>query len=266
MIRFLLSVIFAYSLSGFAAAHEFWLEPETFRPDSSTRTVPIQIKVGMNFAGNPWGGKLSDIIDLPLAMGSRKGSLMPESGLDEPVIEWKSEGPGQYLLGLTNNSAFIELTGEEFEKYVISEGLERIVEERKTLGESEKPGRELYRRCAKLLLQQGDQPEALSYNQEFGFPVEFQALGNPYEDGRDILSFKLLSKDGPLADAQVIIWHKDGEQIKKTELRTNQDGIVTLLLRQTGFWMVSAVHMERIEGNEQADWQSYWASYTFGFK
>lgn len=266
MKRTFYSVLLAVLLSGIATAHEFWLEPETFRPDATTESVSIQINVGMNFAGKLWGGSLPDILEIPVATGSGTKYLASDGGLKEPLIELKAETPGQYLVGLTNKSAFIELDADAFKKYVLSEGLEQIVQQRESLGESEQPGRELYRRCAKVLIQQGDDPEQLSYDESFGFPVEFQALENPYEDGRELLSFKLLSQDEPLADAQVVIWHKNGEELKRTDLRTNEDGIITLSLRQEGIWMVSSVHMERAEESEKADWQSYWASYTFGYR
>lgn len=262
LILILMTVLFTLSP---AVAHEFWLQPETFRPATDAKSTAIDIKVGMKFKGERWKGDLDKIVAIPVAIGSRKDSYMTKTGLKKPVINCVSEGPGQYLVGLTNKSSFIKLSASAFEKYVMSEGLERIVEERKKLGESKKAARELYLRCAKTLLQQGEQVEELSYHKEFGFPVEIIALDNPYKTGQETISFKLVQNGQPLQGALVKVSHKDGKKFKKKTLRTNKDGVVNLLLTQKGMWMLSSVHMVRSE-DPRAEWQSYWASYTFGFK
>lgn len=262
--KILLLLLFFY-LGTSVSAHEFWLEPETFHPKAKT-TVPINIKVGMNFEGGLWKGDLKNITRMPVVSGTSKDSLLPKLGLQQAIVRWQPPAPGQYLLGLINKSSFIELEAEKFESYVVSEGLERIVEERERLGESEKAGRELYKRCAKVLVQQGDNPHDSTFAESFGFPVEFLALNDPYDNDNQQLSFKLVSQGKPLAGAKVMIWHKNEEDLKRSELRTDEQGTVTFALRPEGVWLVSAVHMERATESDRADWQSYWASYGFGYR
>jgi uncharacterized GH25 family protein len=245
-------------------AHEFWLQPRIFNPEQAGET-PIDIRVGMNFEGDTWGGNLSRVHDIVYFHGDKQAKLVDEGGLIEPVIQFKTDQTGQYLLGFTNQSTFIELKGAEFEDYVLSEGLDSVVEQREKLGESEKPGRELYRRCAKTLIQVGDGAGSEAYGQKFQFPLELTALNNPYEADTALQSFRLTFEGRPLVNAQVLVWHKNGESVNRRVRRTDQDGQIQFPLTPSGKWMVSTVHMKRIEDNPEADWQSYWGSYTFGF-
>ncbi len=245
--------------------HEFWLQPRSFSSSEGEGKFPIDIRVGMDFEGKAWGGKLAQVHDLHYFHGDKKSTLAKAGTLKRPVIELKADEPGQYLVGFTNDSTFIELKAEEFHKYVLSEGLETIVEQRKKLGEEEEPGRELYRRCAKTLIQNGSDAGAQAYGKTFELPLELTALKNPYAKDTELQSFQLTFENQPLVNAQVVIWHKDGDKVNRRERRTDERGQVEFPLRQTGKWMVSTVHMVRLEDNPKADWQSYWGSYTFGF-
>lgn len=262
--KLLQSLFLALLLSQVCLGHEFWLQPTTFQfPSTGDATIPI--RVGMNFEGDAWGGTLSKVFEIVCFHGDQKETLVEAGGLKKPVIDLKADEPGQYLLGFTNQSTFIELKPDEFEKYVLSEGLQSIVEQRKELGESDKPGKELYRRCAKTLLQFGDAEGSEAYGQEFQFPLELTALSNPYSSQTQLQTFRLTFQNEPLVNAQVVIWHKDGDRVNRRELRSDKHGKVEFPLTQSGKWMVSTVHMERIDDNADADWQSYWGSYTFGY-
>lgn len=219
----------------------------------------------MNFEGKDWGGDLSKVHDILFFTGNKQATLVEAGGLTEPVIEVKTDQKGQYLVGFTNQSTFIELKADEFEDYVLSEGLESIVEQRKELGESDKPGRELYRRCAKTLVQLGEGADSEAFGHDFQLPLELIALNNPYKADTALQSFQLTFQDKPLANAQVLVWHKDGENVNRRVRRTDENGKIEFPLTASGKWMVSTVHMERIEDNPEADWQSYWGSYTFGY-
>lgn len=257
------TLFFVLSISTSVLAHEFWLEPETFQ--TTKDRVAVEIKVGMNYAGNLWRGRLENLITLSQFHNGKMTSLISKP-LSEPVAQALTAEPGQYLLGLTNENSFIELSATDFENYVISEGLEFIVEQRKKLGESESKGRELYRRCVKTLIQRGEKTDSESYGHIFGFPLEIVALDNPYgSKPQQLLTFKLLFQGQPLSGAKVMVWHEHEDELKRSELRTKADGKITFLYRPEGKWMLSVVHMERIEDREVADWQSYWGSYTFGF-
>lgn len=245
-------------------AHEFWLQPEQFQPPAGT-AVPVHIRVGMDLKGKPWKGDLSNIIELALFHGSDRVSLIEAGYPESPEFSVKVDETGQYLVGFTNKSSFIELDAEDFEKYVLSEGLESVVEQRKTLGESDQAGRELYRRCAKALLQADGTKKGEAYSQKFGFPLELTPLTDPYAEDTALQSFELSYLDKPLEGAQIVVWHEEEGRVNRRALRTDEKGTITFPLTRQGNWMVSVVHMVRAEESKKADWQSYWGSFTFGY-
>jgi 5-hydroxyisourate hydrolase-like protein (transthyretin family) len=79
------------------------------------------------------------------------------------------------------------------------------------------------------------------------------------------VKFRVLFKGKPLVNLLVKTWHREKNgTTQMQEYRTNNRGIVTVK-RYSGPFMVSAVYMERLNGDEKADWQSYWASLNFEY-
>ena len=246
--------------------HEFWLEPQEYRSAEVTKAIDVRIKVGMNFVGQAWKGKLDGLMELLQQHGQSRLSLLKDGKPSEPQFSLLPNGAGQYLLGLTNESSFIELEAKEFEDYVVSEGLEFVVAERAERGETALPGKELYRRCAKTLIQLGSGAAAESYSQKLGFPLEWIPQTNPYlVTASNSQTFQLIFEGEPLANAKVGVWHRSLGEVEKKEYRTNEEGLVTFPVQRRGSWLVNTVHMVRAEESEQADWQSYWGSFTFGY-
>jgi len=60
--------------------------------------------------------------------------------------------PGLAVIGYRSQRTAITLEAEKFEKYLADEGLDGVLKARKTRGEQDKPGNEVYSRCAKSLI------------------------------------------------------------------------------------------------------------------
>ncbi|WP_295119581.1 hypothetical protein [uncultured Chitinophaga sp.] len=50
-----------------------------------------------------------------------------------------------------------------------------------------------------------------------------------------------------------------------TKYISDEAGEVTIPVTLKGRWMFSTVHVVPYTNPEEADWQSYWGSYTFGY-
>ena len=62
------------------------------------------------------------------------------------------------------------------------------------------------------------------------------------------------------------MWHQRADsKTAFTELKTNSEGEIETRIFPQGKWMLSCVHMERYTADTSAQWQSYWATVTFGF-
>jgi uncharacterized GH25 family protein len=127
------------------------------------------------------------------------------------------------------------------------------------------PGRELYQRCAKTIFQVGDKRDD-SFKKTYGFATEFVPLENPYSLKKgESLRVRILVDGAPAGGFTVKTWHRTNGKTRKAELVSDQDGIVRFPVGQIGKWMISNVRMVRLDDNPEADWQSFWASLTWGY-
>jgi hypothetical protein len=140
-----------------AAAHDFWIQPSSFRPGPSER-VAVQLMVGEAGQGQPVARDEARIVRFAM-LGPGAGSGPPVGEL--PIVGQDGHDPagwvrtgttGQIVLVYTNTPARIEMPAAKFEAYLREEGLDAIVTQRTERGSSDQPAREIYRRCAKALL------------------------------------------------------------------------------------------------------------------
>jgi uncharacterized GH25 family protein len=91
-------------------------------------------------------------------------------------------------------------------------------------------------------------------------------LQHPYLLRKDQpLNFRLLFQGRPVQGALVKVWHRLNNKTEKVECTTNDEGIVEIPLSLAGKFMISSVRMERLENEPDAQWQSYWATFTWGY-
>ncbi|MBK8425280.1 MAG: hypothetical protein IPL27_04555 [Lewinellaceae bacterium] len=89
-------------------------------------------------------------------------NTLQKQGIDNLFLTF--DRPGTHLVTLSTNSKYIELEAHKFEDYLKEDGLEHIRQMRRQTGQSERPGREFYRRDAATLIQVGGTPTAVSKN------------------------------------------------------------------------------------------------------
>ncbi|WP_227608189.1 DUF4198 domain-containing protein [Hymenobacter translucens] len=262
-------MLFLLPLLGFpAGAHEFWLLPTRFYLTPGDK-INLRVFVGENFMGERWTGKSSrltrfvhyaatDTVDMTTA-ATRDDTLRTD-------VEFREAGT--HLVSFATNNSFIELDGAKFTAYLREEGLDQVLAQRQQRGEADKPARELYRRCAKTLVQVGrSQPSDQVFACVAGLPLELVPEQNPYAlKPGSALTVRLLTDGQPLAGALVQVWQRSpGKKTKIFKLHTNQNGRVLFRLSQPGTYMVSSVRMSPASDRQQADWQSTWSTFTFAF-
>jgi uncharacterized GH25 family protein len=241
-----------------ARAHDFWIEPGSFRPAPNVR-VPVRLFVGQHFKGEsvPYLLELFERYTLISVRGEK--SIQATLG-DDPAGSIVLTEPGLATIVYRGTIASVRFdTEQEFNAYLNMEGLEHIVQR---YGTGKPPIREHYSRGAKALLSLGT-PEPMQTDKRLGLPLELIAEKNPYVSGaaKD-LPVRLLYQGKPLADATIIAFNKAAPETK-TRLRTDRDGRVRLRLDQPGVWLVTSVHMWPAPKGSSAQWESIWASLTF---
>lgn len=275
-------------------AHDFWIEPDSFRPPPGT-VVAVHLRVGQNLDGDlvPRANHLID----RFVMVTESGEVPivgPDAG--EPAGRVRPEAPGPAVIGYRSLTTPIELEATKFEAYLREEGLETIIDERAARGDRAKTGREIYSRCAKSLLRvepaapggaavgqtgassgsqaaskpakavktpaQGKDKRPL-YQRPLGFTLEIVPLADPYamKPGSS-LPVQVLHEGKAIANVLVVAMNAEAP-MKKISARTDKAGRTSLALDRPGFWLVKAVHMRPAPAASGADWESLWASLTF---
>jgi uncharacterized GH25 family protein len=245
-----------------AAAHDFWIEPSTFRPQPGEE-VTARLRVGQELAGDPLP-RLSEQIVRFEAVGPRAASPLEGEDGAEPAGRWRVAAPAPTTLVYVSSGAYVELNSERFIDYLTQEGLDSTLAELRRRREDEVPARDRYARYAKALIAAGGDAGARdAFARPLGLELELVALENPYRMAPGAtLAVELLFRGKPLSGAQVVA-RSQTQPHSPVTARTDAGGRVTLRLGAAGFWMIKAVHMIRSENDPLADWQSSWASLTF---
>jgi len=273
--RFLIVALLAYAASA-ALAHEVWLEAPRFRlqPDD---TVHVRAFVGANFVGEPWTNKAAKVYHL-MRFGPAPAdttNLTPKNVAETDTFRtaFTFARPGTHLVLLQSTSSFIELPADKFTAYLREEGLDYALKLRQENEETTKPGREVYSRCVKTLLQVGDpalMPLAAdsACRHAYGLPLELVPEQNPYRLAADkALTVRVLRNGRPAFGAAVQVWQRQPGGLPTTHYttRANQNGRILLRLSGPGPYLLATVDMRPAPARlrERADWQSVWASLTF---
>lgn len=246
-------------------AHEFWLQPDRFilKPGQS---VNIRFWVGENFVGENWAGNNKKIKTLSLNTQKETkditASLSGATG-DSLKLSITEEGTAMLLYNSTNS--FILLQAIKFNEYLKEDGLQNAIDYRTTNHENDSAGREFYQRSVKTILQAGEKMTRNILNQT-ALPLDIVPLQNPYSiTAKDSLHFKIFFNKELFAHQLIKIWHRVNNKTTATQILTNSAGEIAIKNNRSGKWMVSTVKMIRLQNEEKADWQSYWASCTWGY-
>ena len=244
-------------------AHEFWLEPQKFLLAIGEK-INLRVFVGENFTGEEVD--FSKFKLTKFAHYNSKGEQNTKGDLSEQNLSdfLKFETEGNHLIAFNNSNKHIELAADKFNEYLKDDGLDNVAAYRKKHGQLNKRGTEEYQRCVKTLLQVGNTHDE-TYRINTGMRLEIIPEKNPYTSDKSLI-FKILFDNKPLKNALVVVWQKGIEQPNKRNFRSDANGKVIFSFEPKGAWMVSSVNMVPHTKPTEADWQSYWGSYTFGFK
>ena len=240
------------------SAHDFWIQPSSFHPAVGS-VVQLRLFVGPQFEGEPLPRVPQLLSRFVLVSDAGERDVPGRAGM-EPAGVVRIEAPGMQVVAYRSLDSSIAIEPAKFEDYLKEEGLEKISKIRSQRGETQKPAKELFSRCAKALLEAGD---AAGKDKAVGLTLELVAEKNPYAlAAGDELPVLLLLDGKPLAGALVQgLLH--GDPSVKVSARTDRSGRTRLRLAKAGFWLIKAVEMQAAPAGADADWKSLWASLTF---
>lgn len=232
--RVLLVALFATN----AFAHDFWLEPSTFRP-AAGQSFPVALRVGEHFEGEPVTRRKARIESFVVRDASGERAVNGFEGQD-PAGFVQLDEAGTAVIGYRGKPTPHELPSAKFKQFLEEEGIRGITP-------SAAKQRERFFRFAKAIV--GGNDAALA-ERPFGWRFELVPSGD---------RFQLLFEEKPFADALVVAMTPDG---KRVSARTDANGKVALKLGK-GVWLLKSTHVLPAPAGSEFDWESLWASLTF---
>lgn len=239
-----------------ALAHDFWIEPSTYRPAPNQR-VALRLRVGTSFLGDPVARDPALLVRFE-ALGD--GGIEPVpgvAGLDPAGIAQAPAG-GTLVVAYQSRGSFVELTAEKVARYAEEEGIGPQL----PAGWQRKPLlRDRFSRSAKSLLVVRAGGTA-GYDRIVGLPLELVPLADPTALGAGgALPVRLLWQGKPAAGIQVMALSRT-DPSKPLAARTDASGQVALELPRGGEWLLKAVKILPATSAD-VDFESVWASLTF---
>lgn len=242
-----------------AIAHEFWIEPESFRPAPGAKT-PVRLFVGQFFKGNsmPW---LTENFQRFYYADARGTENFRSVLGDDPAGTLAVRAPGR--IGIVLRSASFDLTYDkpgEFDAFLAMEGIDHLLPRAQR---GRLPVHETYSRGAKSLLLAGAPEPGSAPDRAFGLPLELVAETDPYSGKAGEFKVRLLYRGAALPGALVTAFNKAVPGKRLAEVRTDASGRARLALDRKGIWLLNAVHLVPAPVLSGAQWETLWASLTF---
>lgn len=246
-----------------AYSHDLYLMPEKFVTSPGTQ-LRIMFENGDEFPLGMSSVKPERLQNTRLISSGGKANF--ENIVAEPkrtTATVRVPAAGSAILTAQTMPSLIELTPKKFAAYLEHENLTNALKWRKAHKETEKAGRERYRKCVKSLIQAG-KSDAF-YRERTGLAIEIIPEADPYSlQPGAVLPVQVLFRGAPAADVAVeSAWLENGKSKMQIVGRTDAQGRVRVPVKAIGPYRLHAIVMERCAEPKVADWESFWASLTF---
>jgi len=262
MLRFVLVGALAVGMQGFADAHDLWLIP----PAKVEAGKPIVVRAvqGMDF---PVGGRPPNAASFRriVAVGpDGKPTMIMPAGTDgdASLLPMPTDAAGIVAVAVETAPKILTLEAEDFNSYLVSDGLLHIYRLRAKEKSLAQPGVERYSKSPKVLVNLGGGTE-LQALVVIGLPLEIVPMANPFTRAvGDTLRVRVLFQGKPLAGANLGWDHPgDGDEPSGT-VRCDAKGEAVLPIAQPGLMTIRLTHMTRPKATDH-EWESFWTTLTF---
>lgn len=200
----------------------------------------------------------------PGGVANRIGDLTLGSATDASL---RFAAAGTYVVYFSTSNIPSDLPAKRFNEYASAEGLTPVLERRAASGAINKPGRELYSRRGKAIVQVGPvgaaaQPQV---TRPVGLGLELVPLSNPYAGNSPQMTVQVLYQGQPLSGALVKLNNLAADAQPVEMHRSDAAGRATFRARRAGQWQYNVVWSQPLANNSTADFLTTFSSLTFGF-
>jgi uncharacterized GH25 family protein len=239
-----------------AAAHDFWIEPSTYRPAPLQR-LTLRHRVGSHFLGDPVPRDEGLLVRFAAIAGDGERRVPGVHGRDPAGIAQAPES-GTLVVAYESRGTVAEMTPDKLALYAQEEG---VASQLPAGWQGKAAMRDRFSRSVKSLLVVGGTGSA-GFDRVAGLPLELVPLVDPTTlAAGGTLPLRLLWQGKPVAGIQVAALSRL-DPAKPLLARSDGEGRVAFQLPRTGEWLVKAVKIVPASG-PGADFGSVWATLTF---
>lgn len=263
--KWLSVVILSSLLMGTGIAHEFWIEPDSYRVDEQSELVAY-LRNGENFEGSPNVYLSSNTTRFDLVSSDQQNPVIAREG-DSPALKMQAQQPGLTVVVHQSSVSVLTYTKwEKFQRFADHKDFPNIRARHKARSLAEHYFKEAYTRFSKSLIAVND---GAGEDRKTGLEIELVALQNPYTDdlseGMKVIAYY---KDEIHPNAQIELFEKSpNNEVKITLHRTDDKGMVVLPVRPSYRYLVDTVVLREpskdLAKQKNVVWETLWASLTF---
>ena len=208
-----------------------------------------------------------------LSVVSPRGRAHPDtmqwsSSGDTSVLTVRTSEPGTYVIGASLRPREITLKAAEFNSYLKEDGIPDVLASRTKNNELGKDATERYSKHIKAIVQVGSARTG-DFSAVLGYPAELIPLDNPYSLRAGGTLRVRAMVDGRAAPGQLVVSggrSRSGGRFNEVRTRTDASGVARVRLHSPGHWYVKFIDMRPFSGAERIDYESKWATLTFGVR
>jgi uncharacterized GH25 family protein len=250
------------AITSLVEAHDLWLVPGA-KVEPKSATI-VRVNSGSKFPDSEHAPDPAKLKRRLLVTPDGSTGTIEAAGTEDKsgLLKFEPRSAGIHIIAVESEPKLITLEAEDFNNYLITDGLQHIYQLRRKEKILDKPGRERYSKTPKAIVQVGTGGDGDACR-VVGLPLEIVPLRSPFAlKVGDTLRVRVLFHDKPLADAN-LGWDipGDGESPRGT-VRTDGHGEALVPIAQTGLMTIRLTHMTRPKADDY-EWESFWTTLTF---
>ena len=261
-------LVFAALCGPTAWAHDFWMQPRSFWLPGPGEAL-LSVQVGHGADRETWAvGPQRVVMYRSIGPGGASVDLRGElrAGPAPQVLRFTT--PGTHLVALQTTHAESNLPAVRFNDFLKEEGLTPALRHRERTRTTARPGREIYSRRVKTLIQVGPagaqaQPHV---TRPLGLTLEIVPERNPYTlAAGEPLPVRVLYKGRPVSGALVKLTNLEADSKPAASALTDAAGGARFTFPRSGAWLLNVVWTEPLKDHPKADFDTTFSSLAFGF-
>jgi uncharacterized GH25 family protein len=257
-------VVLVAAISIAAATHDYFLLPENFFMHKGD-------KLNLHLIAGDLFTKQEEVKYQPakttkfmLYYGSKKVDLTPlAKDNTAPILEYTMVNKGQALLEMTRGYEFNEVSRDNYSEFLTTQGYDKLAEKVKSSNQFRV--KEKYTRYLKTLVYV-DEHDGDDYQKVLNDTYEIILKDNPYRKKYgDDMSALVMFRGKPVKGAAIALYIKSlSGNVYTQNLATDAKGMITFTMSREGIYLLRSVMIEPTK-DKDADYESWWASFTFPF-